>query len=219
LAFAEEPNPKSTALSTHDTREAGRRAEVAAIAEHAPTLNRTRGGNYDAVDGAAIFWAAYSADPDMAREYGAKLSAALAESDTPEHLTARVEAARRWREANPRKAYQIQRRATRIAARKAGGLGYAEPIFENKLQRHLRYGREVSAAWFGRTQEARDVVKERISESVAKHYAQKTPEEKAVHLARLAKAREGIDISKRNAAIRAAYARKREAKEAARANS
>ena len=179
--------------------------EQIAMADHSVLLNISSGGVDDASFGGKVFWERIRSDPEKLCEYLQKLSKRKKENDWTnyEELASK---ALKWRKENPRLAYKMSYRAIRIATKAQGRSMHEKrndeqlPLKERLLRKHKlgkvksRYVKEV---WRKRSQEEKDGVRKKISDTHKQKKASMTKEEKSIMTL---KARESIDRKKQGAA-------------------
>jgi group I intron endonuclease len=199
-------------LSSHETLEAAKVAEIATIAQHRPgCYNVSDGGEYDAGTGGKIFWRVIKQDPERYAAYIEKLRAALkGKAGIPYHLLAlnrALPAKERWKRQN---------RATRVAAKKPRSLNQIrttgpkvlpqtlKEAFNRKTpaqkKRHALVSRDRAIKqWQERTPEERKQVAEKITSTLIQVYGEGT-EARARLAAVAAKGRETMDRAVQGAA-------------------
>lgn len=191
-------------LSKHETLEAAKAEEVAAIKRCRPlAYNVSDGGEYDAGSGGKAFWSRLREDPEALAAYLSRLSQAIRESPlcggNPTHL-AELFAAK-----SPREKWKFQQRATRMARGRPGppityGAGPDTSVTKSKQIRHARGSREnAKALWARRTEDEKKKVAGAIAETLRGVYAEGS--EARRRLAEVArKGRENMDRKKQGQA-------------------
>ena len=154
-----------------------------------------------------------ASDPAYKARYIAALKEGIRQSTkhNSESLSAeRAELLREWQRANPYKAYCIQRRATRMAAKKNTVKGVNEAKRKakppNKMQASRRRKAATAAVWSARSQEEKEVIAEKISDTLTEIHANKTDAEREAHNRQLSEARKHIDHDVRKARQKEALA-------------
>lgn len=133
------------------------------------SLNLSSGGLNDAREGGKIFWERLNADPCKRKEYLRKLSERKKANDWTDYEEL-IEKSKQWRREHPREAYKMAYRAIRIARRVKG---YSVQEDERPLKERLmhKYRRNelkseyVTRIWAGRTEEEKQMIFCKISES------------------------------------------------------
>jgi len=196
----------------------------AATAEHLAiwmegTLDRARGYNlsegfdYDAVAGAAGLRKKLE-DPVWRADYLAKLSAGIRTGKVRDDWEPTRAAAREWRRAHAKQAYQSSRRAVRIAATSqgrlwTGGPGEVKGSFGRlwipgeavlRARRQYLYRKKAVAQWAARSPDDVADVSAKISVALSEHH--KGPGKDARN-AQIAQARASIDRKVQGAAASA----------------
>lgn len=201
-------------LASYENLEEALRAEIDAIACLETPYNVSAGGEFDCGAGAARFRELLQ-DPDWRAEYVAKLSAGLKTSAAFKESRERLkDVLTNWRRDNPTEAHRLALRALRIGANKTGrkskpvdGRIPREPKGKAAKLHKSRASRDAAKRhWAEMPADKKADITARISASVAKAHAQKTPAEVAAHAAQLAKARENIDHGVRKARQKEALA-------------
>ena len=169
------------------------------------SLNMTRGGRYDGVDGSAIFWSRINADPERRLAYLKKLSDTKKREDWTDY-GALQDARLKWRHLNPRRAYKNAYRAIRLAAKAQGN---PPPCHINTDTRPLKerllckfklseFRRQyMNEVWANRTKEEKDTIGRKIGEAQKKHMAGLSQDERQLVTE---KARSAIDRGKQGPA-------------------
>jgi hypothetical protein len=201
------------------TREQACALEIACIS--AARLNGVRvfnispGGEFDGRTGGVAFWREIRADPVRLAAYLRKCSIAQ-RAAFPKKKDNLREGAKKWREDNPKLAYKIRRRATRLSRASALATGRTvvfvrtpeycakqslaqkarwDAMPESAKRRWARRSREnARRQWEGYSPEKRDEVRQNISEGCARAYRSDPSRQEKV-AAQLAKSRESIDRS------------------------
>lgn len=194
-------------LSEHDDMQDALEAEKAAIAAETNPYNLSAGGETDFMAGHARFRELLQ-DPAWRDDYLARLSAGIRNS--PAYYASRDAALKslaEWRAENPVKAYKHAMRALRIGQRGRKTEDTEEPQRlprkpkgpAAKFHKSKASARAAVRHWSEMGAERKAEIHGRISASVAKGHAEKTPEERAAHEAQLAEARKSIDHTVRKA--------------------
>ena len=187
--------------------------EITCIAYEKNPYNLSPGGEYDGPTARRIFWENIRKDPAALEEYRAKLREAQAirtlNGEDRNRLTV---LGRKWREDNPREAYKIQARATRVAAKinTTSGINAvkrsrqeAKGLKERLLAKHkgifLSKQKSVQKIWAERSAEVKAELFKKIADSVKKHY-EGNPNKLKQTRTQLAKARSSIDRIKQGRA-------------------
>ena len=177
--------------------------EIAKIPKH-QSLNLSRGGTKDAVDGGQIFWKRINENPEAKKAYIKKLSETKLSNDWTDY-DALVAANLKWRKEHPKEAYKISYRASRIANKRKG---YPPPSYvpvetrslKERLMHKFRLNdvkrQYVTEIWANRSEEEKLMISEKISKSAKQRMAEKTPEERKQITQ---KARDSIDKTKQSA--------------------
>jgi hypothetical protein len=190
--------------------------EIRVIANAVKPYNVSRGGEHD-VTAAHDSFRELLKDPVWKAAYGKKLSEACKNSErhraTVPYITGKL---KEWQKANPRRVIELQRRITRIAAKKNKGKkpwNYgvkASPVAKYKMsiaqlerQKYITPSqrkrmeiirrRNTQKAWDNRSEHQIEEIAEKISASMSTHHASMSNEEKKIHLTQLALARKNID--------------------------
>ena len=169
------------------------------------SLNMTRGGRYDGIDGNAIFWDRLNADPERRLAYLKKLSETKKRRDWTDY-DALQNAHLEWRRLNPRQAYKNAYRAIRLATKTQGNpppcrlKEDTRPLKErlmHKFNLNEVKRQYVTEVWANRSDEEKKQILEKISAKQQAHMASLTYEERQ---AATAKARASIDREKQGEA-------------------
>ena len=208
-------------LETHEEMPNALLAERKHIAATTNAYNVSEGGELDFVAGVAELKRLLLEDADWAAKYKAALSAGCrASAAHKQHHPELVAASAKWRTGNPKEAWKIQNRATRVAARGNKGkpgkvvpkpdtaekIGKAVREFWANAtpamlkRKSIQTRQSVTKVWATRAPEVRASVAAKIAASVAQVHANKTPAEVAQHEAQLAQARQVIDRGKQGPA-------------------
>lgn len=196
-------------------------AEREHIAATPKAYNVSAGGELDFVAGNAEMKRLLATDAEWAGKYRAALSAGCKTSEAhQEHWEELAALGAKWRAENPKKAWKVQNRATRAAAREnrgKPGKATQRPDTPEKIgkavrefwanatpamlkRKSIQSRQSVTKVWAERAPEVRESVAAKIAASVLALHANKTPEEIAQHEAQLARARQAIDRSKQGPA-------------------
>lgn len=208
-------------LSAHDCLEAALAAEVEAIAAlDARRYNLSPGGEMDWASGHARM-ALKRQDPEYDAAYRASLSAGVRASEAhAAHMPGLVAAGTQWRIDNPREAWKVRNRATRVARKlNTGRPGKSEhkadtaekisaavkAFWANAApsalkRRGIASRRAVTQVWAGRGEETRKELGQKISATLKVTNALRGSDEVAAHEAQLSRARDSIDRKKQGAA-------------------
>lgn len=187
--------------------------EITCIAYEKNPYNLSPGGEYDGPVASKIFWENIRKDPRALEEYRAKLRAAQAlRTLNGEDRTRLTVLGRKWRENNPREAYRIQSRATRVAAKFNTTTGVnaikrlrqeSKGLKERLLAKHkgvfLSKQDSTRKIWANRSQELKAELFSKISGSVKRYYKE-NPDKLDETKAQLATARNSIDRVKQGKA-------------------
>lgn len=190
--------------------------EITCIAYEENPYNLSPGGEYDGPSARKIFWENIRKDPIALAEYRTKLREAQALRTINGEDRGRLpEEGRKWREGNPREAYKIRSRATRVAARlnTTTGLNAAKRLRqeskglkERLLAKHkgvfLSKQDSVRKVWAERSSELKTELFSKISKSVKRHYDE-NPAKLEETKVQLATARNNIDRIKQGRAASA----------------
>lgn len=188
-------------IASYENLEEALRAEIDAISCLEAPYNVSAGGEFDGGAGAARFRELLK-NPEWRAEYVVKLSAGLKASAAFKESRERLkDVLPNWRRDNPTEAHRLALRALRIGANKTGckskpvaGRIPREPKGKAAKLHKSRASRDAAKRhWAEMPADKKADITARISASVAKVHAQKTPSEVAAHVAQLAKARESID--------------------------
>lgn len=167
-----------------------------ALAQRGTLYNVSRGGEADGEAGSKIFWDRMALDPAAKKEYLAKLSSAKKSSDWTDYGDLSSKAAL-WRKANPKLAYQISRRGSRVAARKIAApksLPVPLTLKERLVQKYNGRSLAVAKMWAARDPAETARLSEKISISLKETWAKVT--DPAVRSSLTAAARAGVDRKK-----------------------
>ncbi len=193
-------------LSTHATRAEALLAEVKKIAEFPDRYNISPGGAGDGIAGAEKLKELLK-DERWRTCYRKKLVRALQDSErhnTPEHIEGMCKKGEEWRKKNPKIAFEMQRRATRCAAKSATTTGVNKRKRENKAPNKMQVAKRRKAAvvkmWSGRTPEQKAEVSRKIKEGMERFNRGLTKAQKAERDAQMKEARQRIDHVQRKAA-------------------
>ncbi len=199
-------------LASYENLEDALRAEIDAIAYLETPYNLSAGGEFDGGYGVARFRELLQ-DPQWRADYVAKLSAGLKGSAAFQASRERLrDVLPKWRRDNPAEAHRLALRALRIGANKSGrkrksvdGRIPREPKGKAAKAHKSKASRDAAKRhWAEMPQSTKAEIVARISSSVAKVHARKTPAEAAAHAAQLAKARKNVDHDVRKARQKAA---------------
>lgn len=163
-------------------------------------------GGENGSEAAKIFWTQIKSDPVAYENYRQKLRDAQAlRKANGENNTVIREAAKKWRDDNPREAYRIARRGLRVAVKKNTTKGANEserqsranrPLKERLLEKHkgryLARSRGVASVWASRSETEKLTVAGKISVTLKKYYENGD----RVDREQLERARSAIDRSK-----------------------
>ena len=185
---------------------AAQEAEAQLIQMLDDLYNLSPGGTEDIFHATEVHQQRMASDPAYKARYIAALKEGIRQSTkhNSESLSAeRAELLREWQRANPYKAYCIQRRATRMAAKKNTVKGVNEAKRKakppNKMQASRRRKAATAAVWSARSQEEKEVIAEKISDTLTEIHANKTDAEREAHNRQLSEARKHIDPDVRKA--------------------
>ena len=164
------------------------------------SVNMTRGGRYDSIDGAQIFWKRINEDQAKRDAYLKKLSEAKKSKDWSDYEQM-LQKALEWRKSNPREAYRLSYRAIRIANKIRGVPPPCHmPVDDAPLKERLMHkfrlndvkSKYVQVVWANRSSEEKEAIAKKISVAQKNHMATlSTDERKKV----TEKARAAIDVS------------------------
>jgi hypothetical protein len=207
-------------LEEHEDLGAALLAERGYILATPSAYNVSEGGELDFAAGVAELKRLLE-DAEWSARYRAALSAGCraSEAHRARHLEI-VEEALRWRADNPKEAWRVQNRATRVSAREGKGKpgksvhkpDTAEKIgegvrafWENASpamlkRKSIQARKSTTKVWADRTPEERKSVASKISASVVVVLAGRGPDEVARHEAQLTRARQSIDRGKQGRA-------------------
>ncbi|MDW7670576.1 MAG: hypothetical protein SCK57_10395 [Bacillota bacterium] len=138
-------------------------------------FNLSPGGIEDASFGGKVFWQRLNQDPSARKRYLEKLSVTKKRNDWTDYEQLH-QLSKKWREENPRKAYKIAHRASRVAKKKAlmkSDKNNVAEIYERSLKEKLMWKHKRSAVtrinainlWESRTEEEKAEVGRKISAS------------------------------------------------------
>lgn len=187
--------------------------EITCIAYEKNPYNLSPGGEYDGPTARKLFWENIKKDPIALEEYLLKLKAAqVLRITNGEDRSYLKEPCEKWRKDNPREVYKIQNRATRVAARVntttgvkklkrelAAGKGLKERLLVKHKGVFVSKQNSVRKIWAERSEEKKNELFNKISNSVKRHYEANLDKLKGIQY-QLAKARESIDRVKQGAA-------------------
>jgi hypothetical protein len=198
--------------------------EITEIASLSNPYNVSPGGELDWMAGCKAL-AEKLKDPVWREEYGRRLSDGLLRSynNGSRSREAQKLTLDKWRRDNPKEAYKHARRALRIALRTPGNKSHPGRSEEWKRAHGDRVRNGIAAApksvklckkrnsrkaaiaqWAARSDAEKSKLSADISASVARHHANKTPNERRAHESQLAQARKNIDHTFRKARQKAA---------------
>lgn len=189
--------------------------EVRIIAQTSPEYNISPGGEDDSAIGVSELKRLLN-DKDWFAAYRARLTESVRSSEAHRsRWPLLTELAAKWRADNPKKAYKMVRRMTRIAANKSRGVSRKSRVeitdemrekmsasqkarWENappsvKKKKSMVSRRVATEMWSERDAETRDAIAKKISEKTKRRHAEQSEEERAAHQIQLAKARKNID--------------------------
>ncbi len=165
------------------------------------SVNMTRGGRYDSVDGGKIFWTRINGDAVRRDAYLKKLSEAKKSNDWSDY-DQMLQKALDWRKNNPREAYRLSYRAIRIANKMRGvpspsHTSVDDTSLKERLMHKFRLNdvksEYVQAVWAKRTSEERANIAQKISVAQKNHMATLSADERKKVTE---KARAAIDVSR-----------------------
>ena len=178
----------------------GQEERFIASTQGALSLNLSPGGNNDASEGGKVFWERINAEPQKREAYLKKLSDVKKANDWSDYddMSRKRD---EWRRAHPREAYKKAYRAIRIANKAAGRRAPSEPKedpmpLKERLLRKYKPGvvksKRMVETWAGRTEEEREAINGKISQSKKQYMQTLTDEERK---ASTEAARKAIDVS------------------------
>lgn len=134
--------------------------------------NISPGGESDGEVGGRIFWERINNNPQMREEYLKKLSDVKKTRDWSDY-EAMSDAAKKWRAENPKEAYKLSYRASRIARRKQQNTLTTEYTDNRTLKERLMWKhkraemtrKNALEQWAKRTDEEKKIIKEKISKT------------------------------------------------------
>lgn len=145
--------------------------------------NISDGGETDGAAGAKIFWDRMNANPEEMAAYKAKLSKIKLANDCSDYESMQAKAAE-WRKNNPKEAYKISRRGSRVAAKLDGRKPIIKPVraLKEKLlwkhRRDLATRRSVTKVWAERDVNTKAAIGNKISETHKLNNSLKSKEER-----------------------------------------
>lgn len=193
-------------LSEHSSIDEALMEEAREIARLEKPYNLSPGGELDGVAGRSKL-AELLQNSDWRAAYRAALSAGVRKSAASKtHLEALSSLAKKWRAANPTKAYKMSMRSLRIG-RNSGKIKTKTEIAQRlprkakspsaKKARSMRSREAAKRHWAGMPADKKSVVCGKISKKLAQHHAGMDDAERKKHETQLSEARKRIDHSLR----------------------
>lgn len=190
-------------IDTAPDKPAAQQLERWHIANHcgAKLYNVSPGGEADGETGARIFWDSINTDPEARAKYLQKLSEAKKSNDWTDYdqMTAR---AQEWRSENPKDAYKVSYRASRIARQGRESIKIDDrPMKEKLMWKHKRSTKTQQNAlelWRKRNESERNAIFQAIADKAKDRWAAVEDPEKRSSMTSAARA--AIDRKKQGQA-------------------
>lgn len=200
-------------VEVYPDQQAALEAETQLIQMLDDLYNISPGGSEDIHFATRVHAERMAEDPEYRARYLEALKEGIRQStkhNSKELSAMRAELLKEWQRANPYRAYCIQRRATRIAAKKntVNGVNEAKRRSKppNKMQASRRRKKATAAVWASRSPEEKKVIAEKIADTITEIHASKTDAEREAHSRQLSEARKHINHDVRKARQKEALA-------------
>ena len=170
------------------TPKEARLLEISYIASMPKTAlyNLTDGGETDGETGGRIFWQRMRDNPELRKEYLARLSSIKKAKDWSNYAMM-TEATLAWRHKDPQTAYQLSRRNLRRWNRNRSRISDGRPLVEKLRWKHNRSkacSLSTSKQWANRTLEERAAIRKKISDAMKRRFQNISTEERRTITAR-----------------------------------